>query len=351
MKQLFVFIPALIGLALTGCDVSHSDEIAEEFSKPVKVAQLELQNHAPIYQFLGEVVPAQNSPISFRVGGELQSIKVEMGENVAAGQLLAELDSVDFELAVEAAKTQFELNKAEYSRAKRLQSQKLISKDSFDQAYTQYKSSEAALDQARTDLSYTKIYAPFSGVVSLRHVNSHQVVGPQQPIVNVIDNTTYNVSVSVPVTIAHRLMGRDPRLVFVSDTLKETPFPAHIKEVSSQPDADTNSYLVTVAFSSSKPLMPGHSGQLQVFLDDTIQTQSPIQDTAWFESRTEDHIRHGQVWIFDPDSSRVSLRDVSVNLASGSVSGLQNGEWIVESGTKQLVDNQIVRPWVRERGI
>ncbi|WP_261836383.1 efflux RND transporter periplasmic adaptor subunit [Vibrio ishigakensis] len=350
MKLLTLIFTAFISLLLVGCDVSHSDEVAEEFSKPVKVTQLELQNHAPIYQFLGEVVPVQNSPISFRVGGELESISVEMGQKVKQGQLLAQLDSIDFELAVQAAKTQFDLTKAEYQRAKRLQSQKLISKDSFDQAFTQYKTSEAALEQARTDLSYTKIYAPFSGVVSLRHVNTHQVVGPQQPIVNVIDNGTYNVSVSVPVNIAHRLMGRDPRLVFISDTL-DTPFPAHMAEVSSQPDADTNSYLVTVAFSSAKPLMPGNSGQLQVFLDDAIQTEEPIQESAWLDSRLEQNTRSGQVWVFDPDSSRVSRRHVSVNMVSGSISGVHNGEWIVESGVNQLVDNQIVRPWVRERGI
>ncbi|WP_040890793.1 efflux RND transporter periplasmic adaptor subunit [Vibrio ezurae] len=351
MKRTYIIISLLLGIALVGCDQSHSNEITPSSIKPIKATQLQLHNTDPSYQFLGEVVPAKNSPISFRVGGEIQSISVEMGQTVSKGQLLASLDDADFKLAVEAATTEFTLAKNEYLRAKQLQAKKLISKDSLDQAYTQYKTTEAALKQAKTDLSYSKIYAPFSGVVSMRHSNAHQVVTPSQTIVNIIDNSSYNVSVSVPVLVAHRLMGRLPKLQFVSDTLPDQPFPAQIIEVSSQPDLDTNSYLVKVAFHSQTPLMPGHSGQLQMFIHNDLSIRNPIQSTAWIDMTETQQIQKGHVWIYDSNTSKVHRRMVSVNLDTGTVLGVKSGEILVESGAQTLVEEQIVRPWIRERGI
>ncbi|MPW37219.1 efflux RND transporter periplasmic adaptor subunit [Vibrio sp. B1Z05] len=351
MKLFPLIISLLLGVLLVGCDLSHSDEITPSSIKPIKTTRLQLQHMDPSYQFLGEIVPVKNSPISFRVGGEIQSISVEMGQKVSKGQLLASLDDADLKLAVKSATTEFVLAKSEYQRAKQLQAKKLISKDALDQAYTQYKTTEAALEQAKTDLSYGKIYAPFSGVVSMRHSNAHQVVAPLQPIVNIIDNSSYNVSVSVPVIVAHRLMGRQPKLQFVSDTLPDHPFPAQIIEISSQPDLDTNSYLVKVAFNSTIPLMPGHSGQLQVFIQSDQSAPNPIQSSAWIDMAEVNHMQKGHVWIYDPSSSKVHRRLVSVNLDTGVVFGVKSGEILVESGVQTLVENQIVRPWIRERGI
>jgi RND family efflux transporter MFP subunit len=89
-----------------------------------------------------------------------------MGEEVKQGDVLATLDPKDLQLALDASRAQYSLAKTQWERSKSLYNKKLISADSYDQQETQYKAALANLEQAKTDLSYTEIHAPFDGVVS-----------------------------------------------------------------------------------------------------------------------------------------------------------------------------------------
>ncbi|WP_411021227.1 efflux RND transporter periplasmic adaptor subunit, partial [Salmonella sp. ZJJH19_0069] len=82
------------------------------------------------------------------------------------GEVLATLDPKDLQLALDASQAQFALAKTQWERAKNLYGKKLISTDEYDQKETQYKAALANYEQAKTDLSYTKIHAPFDGIVS-----------------------------------------------------------------------------------------------------------------------------------------------------------------------------------------
>ncbi|MDN3685924.1 HlyD family efflux transporter periplasmic adaptor subunit [Vibrio sinaloensis] len=80
----------------------------------------------------------------------------------------------------------------------------MISADLFDQSETQFKAAQASLKQAQTDLKYTKISAPFDGVVSITFAKEHQVVGASQPVLNIIDNHVMDVVFTVPVSYVER---------------------------------------------------------------------------------------------------------------------------------------------------
>lgn len=122
----------MITLSLGGCYKAGSNEPVVELTKPVKIERFESKQESTPFQFLGEVSASQTTPISFRLGGEITKIHVEMGQEVKQGQLLAELDKSDYQLQLHSRQAQFDLAKAQYLRAKRMVSQKLISKDSFE---------------------------------------------------------------------------------------------------------------------------------------------------------------------------------------------------------------------------
>ncbi|WP_179287534.1 efflux RND transporter periplasmic adaptor subunit [Paraferrimonas haliotis] len=351
MKPTYLILISTLSAALLGCGQSQSQTLADPSSKPIKLTQVQFNSSTPYQQLVAEVTTTTPTPLSFRVGGELQSIIVEMGQTVEKGQLLAQLDPTDFELNLEATRIQRDQAKASFARAQQLFTQQLVSKDAFDQAESAYQQAQAAVEQAQTDLSYSKIYAPFSGVITLRHASTHQVLGPYQPLFTLVDNHHQQISSWVPVTIASRLRGQQPELAFVSDTQPKHPMPAHVVKVASEPDVDTNSYQVTLAIDTELALKPGHSGELQIYWNDSATQASLIPNGAWISVEQDNAEQHGEVWLFDSQTQTISRRQVSLDTVTNTVTGLQNGDWIVSSGVQQLSEGQKVRPWTRERGI
>ena len=147
-------------------------QTSESLIKPVKVlaiADLFVEDQDV---FFSRIDATNRAQLSFSVAGQIDKIFVTMGQRVNKGDLLAKLDDVDFQLALQAAKAQHSLAKGQWERAKKLFKQSLISADKFEQQETNYKITLAMLEQAKTNLSYTQIHAPFSGIVSCKGHNT-----------------------------------------------------------------------------------------------------------------------------------------------------------------------------------
>lgn len=196
-----VVVTLSLSTLLTGCNKAIS-EPAEPLIKPVKLLAVKDLTVDDSDAFLARIDATYRAQLSFQVGGEVEKLLVRMGQGVEKGEVLATLDPKDLQLALDAAQAQYALAKTQWERAKSLYSKKLISTDSYDQKETQYKAALASFEQAKTDLSYTKIQAPFDGVVSYTYVKPYQVVGEKQEILNLIDNTTLDVSFTLPVSYA-----------------------------------------------------------------------------------------------------------------------------------------------------
>ncbi len=189
LKRTFVGAAVVLSLAtmLTGCNKAVS-EPSEPLIKPVKLLAVNDLTVADSDAFLARIDATYRAQLSFQVGGEIEKLIVRMGEEVKKGDVLATLDPKDLQLALDASQAQYALAKTQWERSKSLYNKKLISTDSYDQQETQYKAALANLEQAKTDLSYTEIHAPFDGVVSYTYVKPYQVVPAKQEILNLIDN-------------------------------------------------------------------------------------------------------------------------------------------------------------------
>ncbi len=223
--------------------------------------------------------------MSFQVGGEVEKLLVRMGQGVEKGEVLATLDPKDLQLALDAAQAQYALAKTQWERAKSLYSKKLISTDSYDQKETQYKAALASFEQAKTDLSYTKIQAPFDGVVSYTYVKPYQVVGEKQEILNLIDNTTLDVSFTLPVSYAESVSLsalKNAEMWVTMDSEPSKRIPGKFKEISTQPNIDTNSYeaIVTITRPTDRNLLTGMTGQVHIAKQNKSNAMT-LPTSAW----------------------------------------------------------------------
>ena len=352
LKRILVGAVMTISLSglLTGCNKAIS-EPSEPLIKPVKLLAVKDLSVADSDAFLAQIDATHRAQLSFQVGGEVDQLLVRMGHDVKKGDVLATLDPKDLQLALNSAQAQFSLVQTQWQRAKSLYKKKLISTDEYDQKETQYKAALANFEQAKTDLSYTKIHAPFDGVVSYTYVKPFQVVGEKQEILNLIDNSTLDVSFTLPVTYAESVSLASLKEAHMWVTMDSEPnkrIPGKFKEISTQPNSDTNSYeaIVTITRPSERNLLTGMTGQVHI-AKQNVSDSVILPQSAWVSKETN----RGEVWVMDGETQQV--RKVTLSLGdSGSVeSGLKSDDYVVIAGVEHLVEGQVVKAWVREGGI
>ncbi len=335
---------------LTGCNKAIS-EPAEPLIKPVKLLAVKDLTVDDSDAFLARIDATYRAQLSFQVGGEVEKLLVRMGQGVKKGEVLATLDPKDLQLALDAAQAQYALAKTQWERAKSLYSKKLISTDSYDKKETQYKAALASFEQAKTDLSYTKIQAPFDGVVSYTYVKPYQVVGEKQEILNLIDNTTLDVSFTLPVSYAESVSLsalKNAEMWVTMDSEPSKCIPGKFKEISTQPNIDTNSYeaIVTITRPTDRNLLTGMTGQVHIAKQNKSNAMT-LPTSAWVNKQES----QGEVWVMDSSTQQVNKVTLSLNESGAIESGLDNNDYVVIAGVERLVEGQVVKAWIREEGI
>ena len=107
----------------------------------------------------------QNILIYPEFAGRLIKLKVEEGQKVKKGTLLAIIEDAGLKDQLDQIKLQLDLTKTTFERTKRLWDQKIGSEMMYLEAQTRYKAATKQVSQIRQQLAKTKIYAPFSGVI------------------------------------------------------------------------------------------------------------------------------------------------------------------------------------------
>ena len=209
----------------------------------------------------------QQVTLHAKVPGYLKSIKVDKGDAVKAGDLLAELEMP--EIVAERAKHEAELNiaKLESERLKsaRAKAPDLITPAASDTANARLAMAQAGLAANETMLRYSKIVAPFDGVVTMRYVDTGAFVpaatASSNPgaaaIVTVMDYSTVRARAAVPEIEAARVQVGQP-VVLTTDSLPGKTFRGKVSRHSGALDEGTRSLLVEADFPNSDlTLRPG----------------------------------------------------------------------------------------------
>lgn len=134
------------------------------------------------------------------VGTPVASIHVEVGDRVAAGQLLARLDDADARLDVAAAEPKAQTAASNLRRVEELRKTGAVSEAEREDAEFQSRTAQAALEKARLNLSRTEIRAPFAGVVARRYVRVGDVVDDRTPLFRVTALAPLRARLLVPET-------------------------------------------------------------------------------------------------------------------------------------------------------
>ncbi|CAM3617763.1 efflux RND transporter periplasmic adaptor subunit [Vibrio aquimaris] len=330
---------------LSGCG-KELPPVPEPDSRPAKlftvsVGNAQFERHFPATSEAGD-----KAVLTFRVPGQLQSIDVLSGQPVEKGQVLATLNPDEYALLAKQAEAQFRLADVQYERYKKLRIDKVVSEQDFDQAKANHNSAKATLEQARANLRYTKLIAPYDGTVSIVPAETYQYIAAKQGVMNIQTNSLMKVQFQLPDHLLNRFAsGINLTATMKFDAFPEKSYQLEFQEVDTEADPKTGSYKVTMVMERPMDIgiLPGMAGEVNVKVDSIGATKIP--SSAIFE-------QDGKTCVWRVDTSGV-VEKVSIVLDDKRQvkSGLDDGDLIIVSGVNGIEPGIKVREWVKERGL
>jgi RND family efflux transporter MFP subunit len=348
-----VWLPLICLPLLAGCGEPPPESIPE-VARPVKSMLVSGPEGGSLRKFPGRIDSANKAELSFRVAGKVQKLAVKEGENVSKDQLLAQLDQTEYRLALQDKQAVYDRTEKNFDRARELVESGSISQRDYDRIDADFKSADAALEQALQNLNYTYLKAPFSGSVARRHVEAFEEVKAKQTVFSMIDQSSLLVKFDLPESLILHLpqgstVDENQKNIPVTasfDAVTDEQFPLTFKEVSKRADAKTQTFEVTYSLPQQKKLMilPGMTANVTVDLSAVL-----AEDTVHYLPVTAVTANSGleaRVWRVDEETMTVHEQKVSVGRLLGSsieiTGGLASGTRIVTAGAAYLAEGMKV---------
>ena len=369
MRVTKILLAASLGTTvLAGC--GRDVEVPEPQSRPVKVFAVEGPGSEAVRNFPGNVQASQRADLGFRVGGTLQEILVREGEDVEQGQLLARLDPTDFRITLEDRQATFDNAERNFERAKELIKDGNISKLDYDRMEANFRTSRAALTQARQDLEYTELRAPFTGTIGRREVENFEDVLAKQTIFRFQNVANLDIIIDLPESLVRSIAPRQEDRVRLPGTeidqrvpsyasfegRSDLRFPLRLKEVATKADSQTQTFRVTLTMPQPEEfqVLPGMTANVQADFSSVIAADYAkwVPITAVQANGNLDAV----VWKIDPDTMTVNSHPVKIGRMSGRrievTDGLYGGEEIVSVGAPYLSEGmRVTRMEKREQAV
>ena len=339
---------------LAGCGGKEPPP-AEEVVRPVKTMVVGGMVSGT-FTFPGIVEAGEKAALSFRVSGRLERLPIDEGQEVRAGQLIAQLEPRDFQIAVEEARAEFTKAEADYARYQRLFENDAVPLADLELRRSQRDVAKARLDDAEQNLSYTKLTAPFDGRIGRRYVENHMDVQANQEIVDLNDIRNVEVVFDLAENLAQQIRRQGAADVFaIFEGAPGVEFPLTFKEASNRADAATQTFEVTFIMPQPEELqlLPGMTVQVKAVLsatDEEIESSRVTLPAVAVLGATDGS---PFVWVVDPDAMTAEKRMVRVGPLTGSSNvvvndGLEGGDHVVVAGGLKLREGMKVRFWEKE---
>lgn len=167
-------------LLLTGCEQANSSPDTEKkdlvVSIPVEAAKVSRGEISSTYRTTTTLEAKADAEVNSKATGIVQTLLVEEGDHVEAGQVLATLDTERQQLALAKGKADLGQLKSELERVEKMHQRKLVSTDVYDKLKWQVESLDASVRMQELALRDTKIIAPISGVIARRYAKVGQLI-------------------------------------------------------------------------------------------------------------------------------------------------------------------------------
>jgi RND family efflux transporter MFP subunit len=346
-RLMFVF--ALITTAFTPVQSVS----AENAGSTLETAETTLQTLSREFRIDGVVEAINQATVSAQTGGTIQEILVDVDDYVEKGAVIIRLKDVSQQAQLKKAQAGEKeaisnLAKAEdeYNRIKDIYAKKVVSKSQMDDAThalsaakARLESARASLDEAREQLSYTQVKAPYSGIVTERHVELGETVQPGAKLMTGVSLDKLRVNVDVPQSLINKIREYNKAYVYtdaavngdtndnksIDNELNEKQIQVAAEKITIFPIADraSNTFKVRLDLPEGiKGLFPGMFVKVSLVTGEKQVLMVPLESIVYRSEVTA-------VYVVADDGT-INFRHVRLGSASNGsqsiLSGLTAGE-------------------------
>lgn len=346
MTQHMIIIWAATAVAtfsgLVGCTTKGAtDAIAA--ARAVQVTRVQMAILDNTLRVVGLLSPKDEARLSFKVGGLIESIKVEEGQSVKAGQTLAVLKQTEIGASVEQARQATAKAQRDLDRGKALLADGVTTEEQVQDLTTAFHVASAAQSGTEFNAAHTRIVASVDGVVLRKLAESNEVVQPGQTVLVLGGaNRGWVVRIGLADRDAVRIhLGDVARVEF--DAWPGQVFAGRVSNISSAADSGTGTFTVEVQIDSGGArfvqglvakvaLTPQGSSQVKVI---------PVQ------ALLEANDKEAGVFVLDEAAHEVHRVSIEIGrMNSGRIEvlrGLDAGAQVVTDGAAFLENGEKVR--------
>ena len=334
-KLTFKQILLLLCLAVAMAACKEKTEIVEEI-RAIKSITIQEQAAEQIRKLSGLVDAVDSSDLSFEVSGQVEVVNVDIGDSVKKDQVLAELDPVPYQLTV--AEIEAELTKArdnvtktklEYERQKRIFEQGAGAKRFVEISQFNYKAGRSAvnvqiakLDNAKRDLSKTKLLAPYNGTIAWRSIEPNEEVYVGKKVFEIDAKGKMEVQLAVPETTIDRIQIGDPTTI-TFPTLPDISVKGRISYIGSAA-VKANAFPVKVELiDPGDSVKPGMTAEAKLLIEDDDRQPGFLVPYQAILPASE--AKRGHAFVYNPETSKVKKTPIRY-------SGIQKGQAVVHEG-------------------
>ena len=343
-------IRAVVGMALLAALAAcGGQEPVAEVPRPVLVTHPVAGADTAPAAYAGDIRARNESPLSFRVGGNLVKRLVDAGDRVRSGQLLAELDPGDAGLQASAAQAEMARLGGDLERYRTLVAQKLVSQSAFDAQQAGYRAARAQYELMRNQSAYTRLHAPRDGVIATRSAEAGQTVAAGQAIYTLAGDGGREVAIALPESRI-RQVSVGQQVVVELWSAPGQLLPARVREISPAADPQARTYAARVALEGDavNAVELGQSARVYIA---QVGERAALRVPLSAVQRSADG-KPASLWVVDPATQRVRLVPVQLGAyAEGSVplrGGVTADAWVVAAGGHLLREGQLVAPVDRD---
>jgi RND family efflux transporter MFP subunit len=251
-------LAGVASLMLTAC--SHAPEPVgaptdREPARPVVTAHAAPAAELATIRATGRIEAGDELVLSFKVGGVVESVQVDTGDRVRAGQILARLDRTEAGAAAERAAQALAKAERDLARADELANRQLIAQRERDDAETARDVAAAATRAAGFDLAFATITATSDGRVKARLARPGEIVAPGQPVLAVAaEGRGWLLKAALADRDALRLAVGDPAEAS-ADALPGVRFTARVARIAGAADPRSGTFEVEFAVDDPDALL------------------------------------------------------------------------------------------------
>ncbi len=327
-------LASIAGLLLASCGQSQPATTTTPDSDPVAVLTATVTAGAvtPRQELPGTIRARQRATVAAKVLGTVQEAGFAIGKPVELGEVLVVLSADELTARVAQARAALDLAAREFEREAALLSQGATAQEVVNRLEDNRRIAAANVAQAEAQLDYTRITAPFSGVITARHVEPGDLATPGTPLFEVEGQAAFEVAVAVPDSLPQVALGETLQV----STMKKT-LAARVREASPAADPRSRTRLVVLELPIGEDV---RSGQY-------VRVLWPVAQREQLTVPSSTVTPFGQMQrVFVAEGGEARLRLVRTGAIHGErtvvLSGLNAGETVVIDPPTGLRDGQPV---------